>query len=50
MDFSSMRPSSWNGVGAIAKVPVAMWVNFVIAAFLFVTPKRCHRVRALRAR
>src|ERR1700721_59930 len=25
-----MRPSSWNGVGAIAKVPAAWWVSFVI--------------------
>src|SRR6185503_12199791 len=30
MDFSSIRPSSWNGVGAIAKVPAAARVNFVI--------------------
>src|SRR5512135_2181987 len=32
MDFSSMRPSSWNGVGAIAKVPSASLVSFVIFA------------------
>src|ERR1700694_972798 len=32
MDFSSMRPSSWNGVGAMAKVPAALWVSFVICA------------------
>src|SRR5450759_5224179 len=32
MDLSSMRPSSWNGVGAIAKVPAALWVSFVICA------------------
>src|SRR6185295_1160611 len=30
MDFSSMRPSSWNGVGAIAKVPAAWAVSLVI--------------------
>src|ERR1700732_4853423 len=35
MDFSSMRPSSWNGVGAIAKVPAALWVSFVIGAFSY---------------
>jgi hypothetical protein len=34
--LSSMRPSSWNGVGAMAKVPAALWVSFVICAlFLF---------------
>src|SRR5450759_1468375 len=27
-----MRPSSWNGVGAIAKVPAALWVRFVMCA------------------
>src|SRR5258708_19826426 len=27
-----MRPSSWNGVGAMAKVPAALWVSFVIGA------------------
>src|ERR1700682_6324525 len=32
MDLSSMQPSSWNGVGAIAKVPAALWVSFVIGA------------------
>src|SRR6266705_4433286 len=32
MDLSSMRPSSWNGVGAMAKVPAALWVSFVICA------------------
>src|SRR6266404_5012245 len=32
MDLSSMRPSSWNGVGAIAKVPAAWAVSFVICA------------------
>ena len=32
IDFSSMRPSSWNGVGAIAKVPAALEVSFVIGA------------------
>src|SRR5579871_1568737 len=26
-----MRPSSWNGVGAIAKVPAALAVSFVIS-------------------
>src|SRR6202051_2343124 len=35
MDLSSMRPSSWNGVGAIAKVPAALWVSFVICASIF---------------
>src|SRR5260370_31540728 len=35
MDFSSMRPSSWNGVGAIAKVPAALAVSFVICASSF---------------
>src|SRR5437867_9919399 len=33
MDFSSMRPSSWNGVGAIAKVPAAWAVSFVICVY-----------------
>src|SRR5229473_5594812 len=32
MDLSSMRPSSWNGVGAMAKVPAALWVSLVICA------------------
>src|ERR1700694_1593083 len=32
MDLSSMRPSSWNGVGAMAKVPAALGVSFVICA------------------
>src|ERR1700737_3632050 len=32
MDFSAMRPSSWNGVGAMAKVPAAWAVSFVICA------------------
>src|ERR1700688_2649734 len=32
IDFSSMRPSSWNGVGAIAKVPAALGVSLVICA------------------
>src|SRR6476469_5174544 len=32
MDLSSMRPSSWNGVGAIAKVPAAWAVSFVMCA------------------
>src|ERR1700759_572627 len=27
-----MRPSSWNGVGAMAKVPAALWVSFVMCA------------------
>src|ERR1700754_5178171 len=31
MDFSSIRPSSWNGVGAMAKVPVAVWVSFMVS-------------------
>src|SRR6476661_406183 len=39
-----MRPSSWNGVGAIAKVPAALWVSFVIYASVLVTPS--FRVRA----
>src|SRR5277367_4078003 len=26
----AIRPSSWNGVGAIAKVPLASWVSFII--------------------
>src|SRR5258707_8921176 len=30
MDLSSMRPSSWNGVGAMAKVPAALWVSFMV--------------------
>jgi hypothetical protein len=30
--LSSMRPSSWNGVGAIAKVPAALWVSFMTCA------------------
>src|SRR6202035_1353162 len=30
-----MRPSSWNGVGAIAKVPAALWVSFVMGASVF---------------
>jgi len=38
MDFSSMRPSSWNGVGAMAKVPAALWVSFVIGALPFIVP------------
>src|ERR1700722_9095037 len=36
MDFSSMRPSSWNGVGAMAKVPAALWVSFVIGASVLI--------------
>jgi hypothetical protein len=27
-----MRPSSWNGVGAMAKVPAALAVSFVMCA------------------
>src|SRR5690242_19243874 len=30
-----MRPSSWNGVGAIAKVPAALAVSLVMYASLF---------------
>src|SRR3954451_15787526 len=30
MDCISMRPSSWNGVGAMAKVPAAVWVSFMV--------------------
>src|SRR3954470_21505505 len=30
MDCISMRPSSWNGVGAMAKVPAAVWVSFMM--------------------
>jgi hypothetical protein len=33
MDFSSMRPSSWNGVGAIANVPAASWVSFIVILY-----------------
>src|SRR5262249_41089318 len=35
-----MRPSSWNGVGAIANVPAALAVSFVISASLFKSPRR----------
>src|SRR6266481_1814854 len=38
MDFSSMRPSSWNGVGAMAKVPAALAVSFVMCAFRLCWP------------
>jgi hypothetical protein len=31
-----MRPSSWNGVGAIAKVPAAWAVSLVMRASWFV--------------
>src|SRR5437879_11053192 len=42
MDFSSIRPSSWNGVGAIAKVPAAWAVSFIVIPFsLPVIPGRC---------
>jgi hypothetical protein len=42
MDLSSMRPSSWNGVGAMAKVPAALWVSFVIcASFYFLVIPGC---------
>src|SRR4051812_25312838 len=30
----SMRPSSWNGVGAMAKVPAAVWVSFMFRPLL----------------
>jgi hypothetical protein len=29
IERSSIRPSSWNGVGAIAKVPLASAVSFI---------------------
>src|ERR1700742_4641683 len=35
-----MRPSSWNGVGAMAKVPAAFAVSFVMRASLFESPRR----------
>src|ERR1700681_4003545 len=35
MDLSSMRPSSWNGVGAMAKVPAALAVSFVMCTSIF---------------
>src|SRR5262245_12356859 len=36
-----MRPSSWNGVGAIANVPAALAVSLVMcASILFVIPER----------
>src|SRR5262245_56175310 len=48
MDFSSMRPSSWNGVGAIAKVPAAWAVSFVIcASILFSSFQGAKRTRNL---
>src|SRR3982074_732231 len=44
MDLSSMRPSSWNGVGAIAKVPAALWVSFVICASIQLRSLRSPRL------
>src|SRR3954469_17526642 len=36
----SIRPSSWNGVGAMAKVPAAVWVSFMGRPLCFVIPGR----------
>src|SRR3954454_8578725 len=35
-----MRPSSWKGVGAMAKVPAAVWVSFMGRPLCFVIPGR----------
>src|ERR1700751_2557082 len=41
-----MRPSSWNGVGAIAKVPAAAGVSFVICLYLCFVMDRGQNLRA----